>query len=235
MNDFIWILTCFALMLIAWIFLWIWTYKDAKNKGLNAKLWTLIVILGPSGIGLLIYFLVGRKQSFIKCANCSNSMPSDSKYCNKCGNLVTEIKTIEKRPTKHLIIGFIISFLLSIGCFVGLLVNNEEIEFKSGYSLFLVEVNTKHKWNISYYKSTSKLSRTIEKKEKDPSVINVDTSCDEGQLHLKLTQGDMEEIIDISNTNGLMKIDISKFKNGEIKLELIDKDCKGVGLEAYWD
>ena len=73
MNDFIWILTSFILVGIAWIFLGIWTYKDATNKGLNAKLWTLIVAFGPSGIGLLIYFLVGRKQSFIKCVNCSKS------------------------------------------------------------------------------------------------------------------------------------------------------------------
>lgn len=235
MNDFLWILTCFILMGIACIFLWIWTYKDAINRGLNAKLWTLIVIFGPSGIGLLIYFLVGRKQSFIKCGNCSNSIPSDSKYCNKCGTLVTEIKMIEKKPTKHLIIGFIISFILSIICFVGFMVNSEDIEFKSGYSIFLVEVNTKNKWNISYYKSSAKFSKIIDKKDNQPSVINIDASCDEGQLYLKLTQDDMEEVVNVSNTKGSMKIDLSKFKNSEIKLELIDENCKGVGLEAYWE
>lgn len=53
-------------------------------------------MFGPSGIGLLIYFLVGRKERFIKCVNCSKSIPSNSKYCNKCGNVVTEIKTVEK-------------------------------------------------------------------------------------------------------------------------------------------
>lgn len=235
MNDFIWILTSFILVGIAWIFLGIWTYKDATNKGLNAKLWTLIVAFGPSGIGLLIYFLVGRKQSFIKCVNCSNSIPSDSKYCNKCGNVVTEIKKIEKKPTKNLMIGFIISFVLAIGCFIGFVINNEDIEFKSGYSIFLVEVNTKTKWNISYYKSSAKFSRTIDKKENNPSAINIDATCDEGELYLKLTQNNEEEVIDISNTNGLMKVDLSKFNNGEIKLELIDKNCKGVGVEAYWE
>lgn len=235
MNDFIWIIICFIFMIIAWIFLCIWTYKDATNRGLNAKLWTLIVILGPSGIGLLIYFLVARKQSFIKCVNCSNSIPSDSKYCNKCGNLVTEIKMIKKRPTKHLIICFVVSFILSIGCFLGFVVSSENIEFKSGYSIFLLEMSTKNKWNISYYKSSSKFSRVIDKKENHPCEINIDASCDEGQLYLKLSQKDEEKLVDISNTNGLMKIDISKFKNGGIKLELIDENCKGVGLEAYWE
>lgn len=234
MNNFIWVLICFTLIIIACIFLWTWTYKDAKNRGLNAKLWTLIVILAPNGVGLLIYFLVGRKQSFIKCSNCSNSIPSDSKYCNKCGNLVIQRKMIEKRPTKYLIICFAVSFMLSIGCFLGLMINNDAIELKSGYSIFLVEVNTKSKWNISYYKSTSKFSRTIDKKENHPLAINIDASCDEGQLYLKLTQNDMKEVIDISDTNGSIKIDLSKFKNGEIKLELIDENCKGVGLEACW-
>ena len=235
MKDLIWIFTCFLLIGIAWIFLWRWTYKDATNRGLNAKLWTLIVAFAPSGIGLLIYFLVARKQSFIKCVNCSNSIPDDSRYCNKCGNTVTEIKIIEKRPTKHLIIGFIISFLLAIALFVGFVINNEDFEFKSGYSIFLVEVNTNSKWNISYYKSSAKFSRTIDKKDNQPSVINIDASCDEGQLYLKLTQNDVEELVDITNTNGTLKINLSKFKNGEIKLKLIDKDCKGVGLEANWE
>ena len=235
MNDFLWILTCFILVGIAWIFLCIWTYKDATNRGLNAKLWSLIVMFAPSGIGLLIYFLVGRKQSFIKCVNCSNSIPSNSKYCNNCGIVVTEIKTVEKRPTKHLIIGFVVSFILSISCFVGFMINSKDIEFKSGYSIFMVEVNTKNKWNISYYKSSSKFSRTIDKEDNQPSVINVDASCDEGQLYLKLTQNDMEELVDISNIKGIIKIDLSKFKDNEIKLELIDKNCKGVGLEVYWD
>lgn len=235
MNDFMWILTCFILVGIAWIFLGTWTYKDAKNKGLNAKLWTLIVMFGPSGIGLLIYFLVGRKESFIKCVNCSNSIPSNSKYCNKCGNAVTEIKTVEKRPTKHLIIGFIVSFILSISCFIVFAINNDDIEFKSGYSIFLVEVNTKNKWDISYYKSNSKFSRTIDKEENNPSVINIDASYEEGKLYLKLSQNDIEELVDISNTKGNIKIDLSKFKNNEIKLELIDENCKGVGLESYWD
>ena len=45
----------------------------------------------------------------------------------------------------------------------------------------------------------------------------------------------MEELVDITNTNGTLKINLSKFKNGEIKLKLIDKDCKGVGLEANWE
>lgn len=235
MNDFIWVVMCLLLIVVAGIFLGLWTYRDAKNRGLNPKLWTLIVILGPSGIGILIYFLVARKQSFIKCSSCSNNIPQDSKYCNKCGNLVTEIKEIEKKPTKNFMIGFAVSFLVSMLCFIGFIFTSESLEFTSGTSLFLVEINTNKKWNISYYKSTSEFSRTIKKEDNTPSNMYIDASCDEGSLAIKITQDDKEEVIDISNTNGSMKVDLSKYENGEIKLYLMSKGCKGVSLEAYWE
>lgn len=253
MNEIIWIIMCFALMITAGVFLVVWTYRDAKNRGLNAKLWTLIVMFGSNGIGLLIYFLVGRKQSFTKCDKCDNRIVSDSKYCNKCGNLITNSKKIETKPTKHLIKGFIISFILSIVCFIGLIinmVNNDYIEFdggntsfsasawtsgEGGSSWFLLETNTKNRWSVSYHKSTDKFSRIISKEENKPSLINIDASCNEGKLYIKLTQNDIEEVIDISNTNGPIEINLDSFKNGKIKLELIDDECKGVDVEVYWD
>lgn len=239
MNDLIWILVCFGLIIISWIFLGMWTYRDASNRGLNVKLWTIIVLLGPNGIGLLLYFLVGRKQSFTKCSCCSNSIPCGSKFCNACGTVVSEIKieeleTSEKRSTKHLFIGFAASFLLAITCFIGGFFLNENIEIMGGSSLFLVEVNTKKKWNISYYKSTAKFSKTIEKQE-NPMTVYVDASCDEGQLYLKVTQEEKEELVDISNTAGFISIDLTSYENGDIKLEVLDEKCKGVGFEAYWE
>lgn len=174
MNEFIWIGLAFTFVFVSCIFLYTWTYRDASNKGLNAKLWTLIVIFGPSGIGLLIYFLVARKQSFVKCVNCQNSIPSDSKYCNKCGNVVTEVKEIEKKSTKQLIVGFIVSFVVSILCFGGLIIASETLEFKSGTSLFLAELSTKKKWSVSYYKSTSEFSKIIKKEDNKPSTLYVE-------------------------------------------------------------
>jgi len=36
------------------ILLGIWTYKDAENKGMIPLLWTAIVVLVPSFIGLIV-------------------------------------------------------------------------------------------------------------------------------------------------------------------------------------
>lgn len=43
-------------------FITIWVYKDAKNKGLNAVVWVLIVWITPFFIGVLIY-MINRNKS----------------------------------------------------------------------------------------------------------------------------------------------------------------------------
>lgn len=51
----------------------------------------------------------------------------------------------------------------------------------------------------------------------------------------KLNGNDIDTLLDISNTGGYVSVDLSKYENGKIKLEVIDEKCKGVGFEAYWE
>lgn len=240
MNTFLGLGLCLLSIAVMGMFLGLWTYRDASNKGLNAGLWTAIVILGPNGIGLLIYFLVARKQNLVKCSNCNSNISSSSKYCTNCGTLVSNVKEIEKRPTKHFLIGFIVSFIIAAMCFVWTIftvISNEESDFeiKSGMSLFLLETNTKSKWNISYYKSTSNFSRNINKEDNSPSTLFIEAKSDKGNLGLKISQGSKEDIIYIKDTNGVKEIDLSNFDSGKIKLTLINEGCNGVEFKAYWN
>lgn len=66
-------------------FLGVWTYRDAKARGLNAALWVLVVLLVPSLIGLIIYLVVGRNQSVALCANCGGGLSANDQFCPKCG------------------------------------------------------------------------------------------------------------------------------------------------------
>lgn len=243
MNAFLGLGLCLLSIAVIGIFLGLWTYRDASNRGLNAGLWTAIVILGSNGIGLLIYFLIARKQNNVKCSNCDSNISSSSKYCMNCGASVVNAKEIEKKPTKGFIIGFIVSFIIAIMCFVWTIfsvISNEDLgfedfEIKSGMSLFLLETNTKSKWNISYYKSTSKFSRNINKEDNSPSTLFIEAKSEEGDLGLKLEQGSKEDIIDIKDTKGIREIDLGDFNNGKIKLTLINEGCKGVEFKAYWE
>ena len=82
-------------MVIIWIFVIIWVYKDAERRGMNGVLWSLLVFIGNL-IGLLIYLIVrsdttlGKEEkSEIKeprpCPNCGEPVAEHFIYCPYCG------------------------------------------------------------------------------------------------------------------------------------------------------
>jgi len=65
-----------------------YVYADSKRRGMNALLWTLLVIFVPKALGFIAYFLL-RKPLLIPCPNCGTAVGSDFRYCPKCGYAVT--------------------------------------------------------------------------------------------------------------------------------------------------
>jgi Double zinc ribbon len=57
---------------------------DAKRRGMNALLWTLLVIFVPKALGFLAYFLL-RKPLLYPCPKCGTPVSADFVYCQKCG------------------------------------------------------------------------------------------------------------------------------------------------------
>ena len=43
----------------------IYVYRDAKRRGMNAALWTLIALLAPSLVGFIIYLIVRGNYSAV--------------------------------------------------------------------------------------------------------------------------------------------------------------------------
>jgi uncharacterized membrane protein YozB (DUF420 family) len=65
-NDlyFLFGLLIFIFLLFPYIlltFIAIWVYKDAKKKGINAAVWTLIVWIIPFFIGFIKYLIFRKK------------------------------------------------------------------------------------------------------------------------------------------------------------------------------
>lgn len=234
----IWIIIFLGFMILSLTFLGLWTYRDAKNRGLNAKLWTFIVLFVPNLIGLLIYFLVGRKSTMIRCQNCCNDTPKSSKYCMNCGDLISIDKDDNIKPTSKFMVGFVVCFIACIMAWVGIfitLIKSDGLKVEEGISIFLLETNLENDWNISYYKSSSKFTKSIDIKEGIPSNLNVNASCEQGNLYLTLEQGDKKEVIDISNSEGTKNIDLRKFNDGKLDLKLIDENCRKVKFKANWE
>jgi len=73
-----------GLFLAAVLLLTGYVYADAKRRGMNALLWTLLVILIPKAIGFIAYFLL-RKPLLEPCPNCRWPIGLDFAYCPKCG------------------------------------------------------------------------------------------------------------------------------------------------------
>ncbi len=63
----------------------IYVYRDAKSRGMNAVLWTLIAILAPTFIGFIIYLLVRGNYANLKCPRCDAPVTDRFVICPKCG------------------------------------------------------------------------------------------------------------------------------------------------------
>lgn len=58
--------------------------RDARRRGMNAALWTVLVIFVPNAIGFILYFLL-RRPLPLSCPGCGASARAGSRYCPSCG------------------------------------------------------------------------------------------------------------------------------------------------------
>ena len=63
----------------------VYVYRDARNRGLNAVLWTLIALLAPSLVGFIIYLLIRGSHPNMSCPNCDTKINEQYVVCPKCG------------------------------------------------------------------------------------------------------------------------------------------------------
>ena len=57
--------------------------RDVKRRGMDAKLWMLVCLVLPGGIGAVVYFLL-RQPVLSRCPNCSTAMASHFHFCPQC-------------------------------------------------------------------------------------------------------------------------------------------------------
>jgi zinc-ribbon domain len=79
-------ITLGAFTLTVWLMMLGYVYRDAKRRGMNAGLWTLLVlILSPAYllIGLIIYLLI-REPLPYTCPKCSAAVNARFNFCPNC-------------------------------------------------------------------------------------------------------------------------------------------------------
>ncbi len=93
------------------VLLCVWVYRDAQSKGMNGILWTAVVLLVPSYIGLIIYLIVRTENNKVTCSKCNQSVNGKNKFCSNCGEeLVPVVEVTDdaafKQSQKKILIGF---------------------------------------------------------------------------------------------------------------------------------
>jgi hypothetical protein len=56
---------------------------DVKRRAMSARLWMLLVVVMPGGIGAVVYFLL-RQPILSRCPNCSTEIDSSCNFCPQC-------------------------------------------------------------------------------------------------------------------------------------------------------
>jgi hypothetical protein len=64
-----------------------YVYGDARRRGMNQVLWTLLAIFIPSAIGVILYFIL-RDPVPVPCPSCNMLAPRGHAYCAGCGAAV---------------------------------------------------------------------------------------------------------------------------------------------------
>lgn len=66
-------------------FIGLYVYRDAKRRGMNAVVWTLVSILAPLLVGFIIYLLVRGGYSDLECPQCGTRVTERYVVCPQCG------------------------------------------------------------------------------------------------------------------------------------------------------
>lgn len=228
---------------LAYVFLGIWTYRDAKARGLNALLWTIVVLLVPSFIGLIVYLVAGRNQAAGLCPSCSKAVQANVAFCPHCGGAVngeaSPMKPLPK-PARWPMVAFlccialIIVGVLSIGMLGVLRFNGNYVP--GHVSIGSVERNSNHNWHMSFYKMDgNKTNNQLEYDGETPGEVRVKSSLGSGKMTLELTQGSTRSALDLSGQGTVSTIDLSVFEPGRITMTLITEDAMDGEVDIDWD
>ena len=216
----------------------VWTYRDAKARGLNAVLWVIVVLLVPSLIGLIVYLVAGRNQSVALCPSCSGSLSASNKFCPKCGTAfgLGADGSIGAAPlpigktNRGPLIAFIICIALvvlaslaavGIGVFGGLIYSRTggvtTSEF-SNVSVGRIENNIGNNWSITFMRTQGEQKKQFNITSQD-TVLVVDSKLESGSLRIQLFQDG--KTLSYALTGGNQQFSLSQFSPGSLEVTLI--------------
>ena len=94
-------------LLIIWIMVIVWVYRDAERRGMNGILWALLVFIGNI-IGLIIYLILRSDAAFAPeaepatqtCPKCEKPVSSSYAFCPYCAAKLQTVCPECGKPTE---------------------------------------------------------------------------------------------------------------------------------------
>lgn len=227
-----------AILLLAGMLigLGVWTYRDAKSRGLEAGMWTAIVLLVPNLIGLLLYFLIGRKQQKATCPVCGYKKEKCAPYCSNCGTAVVQqeqtVTTLQRNSKKPLVFSFIcvvMTFVLIIGALlVSFYLSPEKLTSKN-VTIGQTQTELPGVWKQSFWYFDGEKARAIKIKQGNPKVLNIDAKIKSGTVEMGITMdGKEEKRVLLNDLDSTYIWDLSNYpENARITLHLYADAAKG--------
>ena len=85
MRTVIFSLVVLVALLTIPVMIGVYVCRDAKRRGMNAALWTLIAVAAPALIGFIIYLLVRGNYPDLQCPQCAEPVTEQYAVCPHCG------------------------------------------------------------------------------------------------------------------------------------------------------
>lgn len=77
-----------VITLIIKIIIVLYVYNDSKSREMKQYLWSLIVFIIPSYIGLIIYLIFRNRNEYTSCPNCHFKIKKKSTICTNCNQIL---------------------------------------------------------------------------------------------------------------------------------------------------
>lgn len=242
----IWIVVASGILLLlvvgTMIGLGIWTYRDAKSRSLEAGMWTAIVILVPNLIGLLLYFLIGRKQQRTICPSCGAGTEQGKPHCSNCGAVILQQEEAaavkprtSKKPLVIALVCVVLTFVLMIGAIVASIFAQPEMFSARNVTIGQAQTMRPGVWKLSFWYFNGDKARAIEIRQGNPGTLNIDAEITKGTVEMGISaEGLEEERISLNDIDSTYVWDLSGFPdNSRITLHLYADKARG-SLNMDW-
>ncbi len=242
------VLLIMLLALTIAVCLGVWTYRDAKARGLEAGVWTAVVVLVPSFIGLLLYLLVGRRGSrdaprMVACPSCGAKTEAGRPYCSSCGGRLDgaaavpdEPVRVSRAPLVAAIVCVVLSFVLVVGMILlGTVAYMGPVD-TGGLAVGQVQTSSPTSWHVESAYLTGTESRSVAAPEDADAELRVDASVGEGTLELVIVaDGEERERFELGTAEAPETVDLAPYVGyGWITLCLEADGARDVSADLSW-